>query len=351
MKLIEMDRLKENDVIAESIMTNDYRVLLSKGTIIKQEYLDKLKELDINEVYIEDSPHAEESQRIDVLAGCKQHVENILKQHLFSNEKKLSELKPSVDEILDYILSRPQVVTNLCELQERKPDIYEHTLNVCSMSMIIAIKLGLKKEEIRELGTAAMLHDLGLRYTTINYENKELADLSENDREEYKKHTVYGYSAISNADWLSENEKKMILSHHENLSGKGYPLREENLTVSLQILAACEIMDEMLCGIGYKKKKIWEVISYLEEIKGKDYNREVIDMICHSIAVYPTGTKLKLDDGSIGIVVKQNENNAKMPVIQIIEKGSRLQHIFNEAVTLINLEKETDYHVVSVLEQ
>ncbi|MCH5280396.1 MAG: HD domain-containing protein [Lachnospiraceae bacterium] len=350
MKLIEVDWLKENDVIAEPVMTSDYMILLNKGTIIKQDYLDKLKELDIKEVYIEDSPLLEDSIRLDVLASCKQHVESILKQHLFSKNERLSELKSSVDEILEYILNRPQVVTTLCELQERKPDIYEHTLNVCSMSMIIAIKLGLQKEEIRELGTAAMLHDLGLRYTTIHYENKELSDLSENDREEYKKHTIYGYSAISNADWLSEEEKKMILTHHENLSGKGYPLREENMTVAAQILAACEIMDEMLCGIGYKKKKIWEVISYLEEIKGNDYNGEIIDMICHSIAVYPTGTKLILDDGSVGIVVKQNENNAKMPVIQIIQKGSRLQHVFNEAVTLVNLEKEKDFHIVNVLE-
>ena len=350
MKLIAVDRIKENDIIAEPIMTSDYMILLNKGTIIKQEYLDKLKELDISEVYIEDSPASEESKELDILKSCKQHVESILKQHLFFKKEKLSELKSSVDEILDYILNRPQVVSTLCELQERKPDIYEHTLNVCSMSMIIAIKLGLEKEEIRELGTAAMLHDLGLRYMTIHYENRELTDLSENDREEYKKHTVYGYSAVSNADWLTEKEKKMILSHHENLSGKGYPLREENLTVPAQILAACEIMDEMLCGIGYKKKKIWEVISYLEEIKGNDYNGEIIDMICHSIAFYPTGTKLALDDGSVGIVVKQNEKNAKMPVIQIIEKGSRLQHVFNEAVTLINLEKEKAFHIVSVLE-
>ena len=350
MKLIAVDRLKENDIIAEPIMTSDYTILLNKGTVIKQEYLDKLKELDISEVYIEDSSGSEENKEPDILKSCKQHVENILKQHLFFKEEKLSELKSSVDEILEYILNRPQVVSTLCELQERKPDIYEHTLNVCSMSMIIAIKLGLEKEEIRELGTAAMLHDLGLRYTTIHYENKELADLSENDREEYKKHTVYGYSAVSSADWLTEKEKKMILSHHENLSGKGYPLREENLAVPAQILAACEIMDEMLCGIGYKKKKIWEVISYLEEIKGNDYNGEIIDMICHSIAFYPTGTKLALDDGSVGIVVKQNEKHAKMPVIQIIEKGSRLRHVFNEAVTLINLEKEKEFRIVHVLE-
>ena len=54
MKLISVDNLKENDIIANSVMTDDFQILLNKGTILKAEYIDKLKELGIREVYIED---------------------------------------------------------------------------------------------------------------------------------------------------------------------------------------------------------------------------------------------------------------------------------------------------------
>lgn len=362
LKLTDVSRLKENSIVAEPVMTDDFQILLSKGTILKSEYIDKLKELGIREVYIEDDFDAVQSDfpkmteeeaaknSIRIKESCSNKIKEILKYHIYNQGNKLSELKQSVNEILDEILSEPELVQNVCEIRERKPDIYDHTLNLCSMSMLIALRMNIDRDDVRQLGTAALLHDLGLRYTTAKYENVELSSLSEEDQEEYKKHTVYGYSAISEMNWLTEQEKKMILFHHENLAGLGYPLHSEQLSVLTQILAVCEIMDEMICGIGYKKRKIWEVLSYLEEIKGKYYYSEIIDTICGFIVKYPVGTKLLLDDGSVGIVVKQNDKNSEKPIVQIIKKGERTKDISMEAVTLINLEKDTDYSILDVQE-
>lgn len=362
LKLTEVSRLKENQIVAEPVMTDDFQILLNKGTILKSEYIDKLKELGIREVYIEDdfgslqnplpelSKEEAEKYSVRIKESCSNKIKEILKHHIYSQGNKLSELKESANEILDEILSEPELVQNICEIRERKPDIYDHTLNLCSMCMLIALRMDLDRNDIRQLGTAALLHDLGLRYTTAKYENVDLSSLPEEDQEEYKKHTVYGYSAISEMSWLTEQEKKMILFHHENLAGLGYPLHSEQLSVLTQILAVCEIMDEMICGIGYKKRKIWEVLSYLEGIKGKYYYSEIIDTICAFIVRYPVGTKLILNDGSVGIVVKQNDNNSQRPIVQIIKKGEKTKDISMEAVTLINLEKDTDYSVLDVQE-
>lgn len=362
MKLTCVNSLKENDIIAEPVMSDDLQILLGKGTLLKNDYILKLKELGIYEVYIEDEfdkinkyskevpLEKVEEKKVEIKETCADHVKKILRQHIYSDEEKLSELKESVDEILDDILSEPGVVKCVYEIQEREPDIYEHTLNVCSMSMITALKLKVEKNDVKQLGTAAMLHDLGLRYTTVKYENTELSNLSYEEQEEYKKHTIYGYTAILHADWLSDQEKTMILHHHENLAGKGYPLHMEELSVLTQILAVCDIMDEMICGIGYKKRKIWEVLSYLEDIKGIYYSHFIIEKVCSFIAAYPIGTRLILDDGSVGIVVKQNENSPKNPVIQIITRGKRLSHVTKEAVTLVNLEKEIEYRILKVQE-
>lgn len=355
LKLTDVDKLKENSIIAEPVMTDDFQILLNKGTVLKSDYIDKLKELGVREVYIEDdfSKMTEEETKknsVQIKESCSDKIKDILKYHVYNQGQKLSKLKQTVDEILDDILSEPQLVQNVCEIRERKPDIYDHTLNLCSMSMLIALRMNVDREDVRQLGTAALLHDLGLRYTTAKYENVELSSLSKEDQEEYKKHTVYGYSAISEMNWLTDQEKKMILFHHENLAGLGYPLHSGELSVLTQILAVCEIMDEMICGIGHKKRKIWEVLSYLEEIKGKYYYSEIIDTICGFIVKYPVGTKLLLDDASIGIVVKQNDKNSEKPIVQIIQKGERTKDISTEAITLINLEKDTDYSILDVQE-
>ena len=363
MKLISVDFLKENDIIAEPVMSDNFQILLGKGTLLKNEYIPKLKELGIYEVYIEDgteevreysqkSPaYKIKEKRIEIREACVNQVKKILKRHIYQNGKELSKLKQSVNEILDDILSEPDMVKCIYEIQEREPDIFEHTLNVCSMSMIVALKMKLDKKDIKELGTAAMLHDLGLMYITVPYENRELSNLSAEEQGEYKKHTIYGYTVLFNEKWLSEQEKHMILCHHENLTGGGYPLHMDQLSILSQILAVCDIMDEMICGIGYKRRKIWEVISYLEEIKGTYYYDSIIKTICSFVMVYPKGTKLILDDGSVGVVVKQNENSPKRPIIQIITRGSRLKNVSKEAVTLIDLQKEKEYEILKVEER
>ena len=55
MRLVTLDNLKEGDIIANDVMLEDYTVVLGKGTVIKESYVEKLRELEIYTVYIEDA--------------------------------------------------------------------------------------------------------------------------------------------------------------------------------------------------------------------------------------------------------------------------------------------------------
>lgn len=55
MKLVTVEDLKEGDVIANDVLLDDYTVVLSKGTVIKAPYIDKLRELQVFTVYIEEA--------------------------------------------------------------------------------------------------------------------------------------------------------------------------------------------------------------------------------------------------------------------------------------------------------
>ena len=54
MKLVTVEDLRDGDIIASDVMLEDYTVVLSKGTVIKSQYVDKLRELEIFTVYIEE---------------------------------------------------------------------------------------------------------------------------------------------------------------------------------------------------------------------------------------------------------------------------------------------------------
>ena len=54
MKLVTIEDLKDGDIIANDVLLEDYTVVLGKGTVIKEQYIDKLRELSIFTVYIEE---------------------------------------------------------------------------------------------------------------------------------------------------------------------------------------------------------------------------------------------------------------------------------------------------------
>ena len=47
MKLVTVEDLKVGDILAKDVLLEDFTVLLSKGTVIKEEYINKLRDLSI----------------------------------------------------------------------------------------------------------------------------------------------------------------------------------------------------------------------------------------------------------------------------------------------------------------
>ena len=54
MKLLKLEQVTGEEELARAIMTDDYKELLSEGAKLKREYIPKLRELGITEVYIKD---------------------------------------------------------------------------------------------------------------------------------------------------------------------------------------------------------------------------------------------------------------------------------------------------------
>jgi HD-GYP domain-containing protein (c-di-GMP phosphodiesterase class II) len=158
------------------------------------------------------------------------------------------------------------------------------------------------------------------------------------EQEEFFKHTVYGYTAIKNETWLSENAKEIVLHHHERKDGSGFPLKTKKVSKATQIVGVCDEFDELICGIGKAKVRVNEAINTIRNYSGIWFDSDVVDMFLQLIAVYPAGSKVKTNKGEMGIVMKQNLHFPERPVIKIVEDKYG-QHLHEEV--LIDLIKDT----------
>lgn len=319
MRLCKVDDLTGTEILARGVMTSEYNVLLSSGTLLKHEYIEKLKELNVREVYIKEEPDTKEVVILkeEVEESFKAKVKNILEKHTYSHNENLIELCQTADTIIGNILEEEEVVEKIYDIKERNSDIYEHSINLCSLATIVALKIGLTQKMVHDIGVSCLLHDLGLRYLPVPYEDRNLDELTELEYAEYKKHPIYGYSALRDENWISEDSKNMILYHHERLDGSGYPLKTTDITEECRIIQVCDAFDEMICGIGCERSKVYEAVRYLRDNKDIKFDGKIVDIFLDFTAVYPAGTVIKTNEGETGIVLYQNRQYPDRPVIRI----------------------------------
>ena len=54
MKRKKLSELTGNEILAQSLMTWDYQIILPEGAVLKKEYIDKIEEMGILEVYVKE---------------------------------------------------------------------------------------------------------------------------------------------------------------------------------------------------------------------------------------------------------------------------------------------------------
>ena len=351
MKLCRVENLKGGEILSKDVMTSDVRVLLSEGTELRPEYIDKINRLGITEVYIKEEEKIL-TQEVVILKSetegfFKDRVKSILEKHTYSKNDELMELSQTADHIITNILEEEEVVEKIYDIKERSCDIYEHSISICSLATLTALKLKLSKEKVHDIGVACLLHDLGLRYLTIEYADQDISTLSKIELAEYMKHPVYGYSALKDENWISNAVKNIILYHHERLDGTGYPLKAKEIPFETQIVNICDKFDEMICGIGCKRIKVYEAVEYLKSYRGIKFNSDIVDTFLEFTAVYPAGSQVLLSDNRVGKVVRQNKEFPDRPVIQIIKDKSG--KLVNEEI-YVDLIKVNNIFIEKVLE-
>lgn len=352
MKKCSIYDIRGGEILANPIMTSTYQILLSEGTVLSKEYIENFKQLDISDVYVYEEQDLINrdiiKERKEAINICKNQVKGILEKHIHSKDKDLEKLSETAYYIMDNILKKQDIIEKLIEMKEKSHDLYEHSLSCCTLSMILSLRLNYSTEIVHAIGVGCLLHDIGLRYITVKFDNINLCNMPENQKVEYKKHPIYGYSSIENESWVNEISKDIILYHHERLDGTGYPFHKTNISEPVAIAIICDVFDEMVCGIGYEGKKIYKAIEYLKCFRNTKFNAKIVNEFLKIMAAYPIGSHVLTNKGEVGIVIRQNKGFPERPILRIvIDKDGRTINKNN----ILDLLKENSIFIEEVINE
>ncbi|NLO09767.1 MAG: HD domain-containing protein [Clostridiales bacterium] len=331
MRIISVDSVKGHELLAKDILNDSNSVLMTAGTIVKKDYINRLKELNIEYIYVEDEialgVSLTESLELQIKDQCQEAVREILTKYSYHTDSELEEIITIADEIIYDIMREPEVMYNLSSIRNKSEGTYSHSLNVCALSVILAVKLKLPKQKVREIAVGCLLHDIGYTFITMDYSSLIMDECSEKEQKEIKKHIIYGYSAVENMEWLSSTSKDIIISHHERMDGTGYPfhLKGDKMKIGSKIAAVCDEFDSRVYGNLVPKIKVHDAIDFIVSQAGIKFDLNVVKAFVASVAAYPIGALVITNYDEIGIVLRQNPKCPTRPVIRIIQdaKGAK----------------------------
>lgn len=162
-------------------------------------------------------------------------------------------------------------------MQAKDKETQNHCQRVAEYAGAIGRKLDLAPDIIESLKLGGMIHDIG-KLTISDEILLKQGSLSEEEFEKIKRHTQAGLKILVPVQFSKEIIDS-VLSHHERLSGEGYPesLKGDEIPLVARIMAVADVYDAMTSNRQYRKALTKdEVKAELLRGAGKEYDPKVV---------------------------------------------------------------------------
>ncbi|NIM19267.1 MAG: GAF domain-containing protein [Candidatus Latescibacteria bacterium] len=142
----------------------------------------------------------------------------------------------------------------------------------------VAKKLGLGEEQQSSLRYLMSVYDLGLSKVGYHIIKKPF-ELSAKDRKAIEQHTVQGAEMLKTFE-MARNIRDIILYHHENFDGTGYPgkLSGEAIPIEARILRVADSLRALISNRPYQKKyTLDEAKDVIRHRSGTFFDPNIVD--------------------------------------------------------------------------
>jgi putative nucleotidyltransferase with HDIG domain len=323
------------------------RTLIARGTILDQYMIQSLQKLGIAGIYVsegEEEPAPEEKEpplppeiqrtvdktrkedpaKVRLSESLKQRVSTGM-QYLYNNTDDGHFANTSAritNDLMKAINDNAAIAVDINALKTSDEYTFKHSVDVATMSMIIAKNMGYSQDDIYNIGLAGLLHDIGKSKVPLEILNKP-AKLNDEEFAVMKKHTIFGYEIIKEKENFSKTIALAVLQHHEKMNGKGYPLgvTSDKISNFAKILSVVDVYDALVTERPYKKglsqrTSIEMIMSMTEELDMK-----AMKTFFKTVILYPVDSTVELSNGEKARVVGNNDGSVLRPTVVSTSTG------------------------------
>ncbi|WEK53653.1 MAG: HD domain-containing protein [Candidatus Cohnella colombiensis] len=339
MRLVDIETVEQGQNLGKTIFSSNGSILLSKGVQLTVFMISTLKRLGVTAIYLEDPDFRDISIEEVISEETKQMVIHQMSESFetMRSGKSFSTkaISQSVDQLLDDVMKNQNMLVQLSDIRTADNGMYLHGINVCMISSLIGLNMGLNMIQLKELAIGALLHDIG--------------KLDAPEVQEGRMHHAWrGFDLLKHKREYSLLIAHVAFQHHEHVDGTGAPrgLNGDEIHLYAKIVAVANRYDNLLFGGPEEERlKPHEACEQLNAMSGIELDHEVLTQFMRIVSIYPNGISVKLSNRQTGVVVGQHRGLPGRPVIRVIDKESESEASANE----IDLAQHTTVFIDEVL--
>jgi HD-GYP domain-containing protein (c-di-GMP phosphodiesterase class II) len=178
-------------------------------------------------------------------------------------------------QLVESICNDDLLLRDVFQLMTHDYYSYTHVTNVSTYSLALAQALGMsQREELVELVSGALLHDIGKRHLPPGLLNKP-GKLTPQETVIMRQHPQKGFEELCMRGDLSWAKLMMVYQHHERLDGKGYPVGIAG--DEIHPWAVADVFDALTSTRPYRKPNdVDAAVEFFERRAGLAFDAEIV---------------------------------------------------------------------------
>lgn len=173
-------------------------------------------------------------------------------------------------------------------IEARDPYTSGHSVRVATLARVIAQEAKMSAEEVEQVFTAAVLHDVGKIHEEFAPLLRKDSKLTPEETALLQTHSVKSADLVGIITSFRGTVQSAVRSHHERWDGGGYPdgLAGEAIPLGARIIMISDTTDAMTTDRPYRKRlPIDAVVAELQKYRGTQFDPRLVDLVVNSVSV------------------------------------------------------------------